>query len=428
MSPHRTRIRWCAAALLGALFTAGAATADDSACTALLQQASVVLGEAEQQHEKANPAAAARRAGDALAIVDRAYSLCPRNRDVCSLGVIGAVYADKWETGRLWLDRYTALTPYGERDAQLHYLRALVEARLVHRPDLALRSLERMQALAPYLFPAQRDTLYFESLMNHGNALKRALQYEDAIKHFQTAALVARRAGKPAKARAARVNIAITHLQASRFQEAADLWTELRKEEPDNPIWSYQQGLALANMSRFQEAIEAYRHSIAHQIKFEAAPDVKAEIQRARLRLGNCLKLRSIQAADPVERKKLLAEGQRELEAYVKDQPEDPLGHLWLGVLLYDEHNDFHAAIPHFTRAFRLDEMCEVALRYLVLAYERAGGPKGAAPGAPTEAEVAKWNEELAALRKDLEEKKDIRKKALEERTLLTGDLHGGCQ
>jgi tetratricopeptide (TPR) repeat protein len=429
MSSPRPRIRWNAAFFLAlALLAPRTARADDAACGALLQQATVVLNEAEQQHEKGNAAAAARRAVDALGIVDRAYSLCPRNRDVCALGVIGAVYADRWEVGRQWLDRYAGLTPYGERDPQLHYLRALVEARLVRRPDLAIRSLERMQALAPYLFPMQRDTLYYEALMNHGNALKRALQYEDAIKHFQTAALVARRAGKPAKARGARVNIAITHLQASRFQEAADLWTELRKEEPNNPIWSYQQGLSLANLSRFQEAIEAYRHSIANQPTFEATADVKAEIQRARLRLGNCLKLRSIQAADPVQRKKLLAEGQRELEAYVKDQPKDPLGHLWLGVLLYDEYNDFHAAIPHFLRSFRLDEVCEIALRYLVLAYERAGGPKGAKPGAPTEAEIAAWNAELDAFRKDLEDKKDERKKALDERTALTGDMHGGCQ
>src|SRR5688572_21145732 len=110
MSSHRPRIRWSAAtALLAALFAPRLAAADDAACTALLQQITVILGEAEQQYEKGNAPAAARRAVDALAIVDRAHSLCPRNRDVCSLGVIGAVYADRWEVGRQWLDRYTTL-------------------------------------------------------------------------------------------------------------------------------------------------------------------------------------------------------------------------------------------------------------------------------------------------------------------------------
>jgi tetratricopeptide (TPR) repeat protein len=428
VSPPCAQARWSAAAVLFALLCSAPAAGDDSACQALLQQANVVINEAARLSDDDNAAKAARRAGDALEIVDRAFSLCPRSRDVCSLGVIGAVYANRWEVGRLWLERYAGLSPYGERDAQLHYLRALVEARLVHRPDLALRSLERMQALAPFLFPTQRDRLYYEALMDHGNALKRAQQYEDAIKHFQAAALVGRRTGKPARVRGAKINIAITYLQGSKFQEAADLWAELRKEEPDNPIWSYQHGLALANMTRFQEAIAAYRHSIAKQPGFKASSDVLAEIQRARLRLGNCLKLRSEQTPDPVQREKLLAEGQRELEAYVTANPMDPVGHLWLGVLLYDAHRDFHGAIPRFREAHRLDPWCETALRYLIQAYEWAGGPKATKEGGPTAEQVAAWKAEQEALRKDLEEKKDERKKVLDERTLLTGDLHGGCQ
>jgi tetratricopeptide (TPR) repeat protein len=428
MSPVRPRLAWSVALFGVVLALPGLARADDRACLTLLNQANVVIAEAEREHDRGNAAIAARRAGDALEIVDRAHSLCPRSRDVCSVGVVAAVYANRWEAGRLWLDRYASLTPYGERDPQLHYLRALVEARLVHRPDLAVRSLERMQALAPFLFPTQRDRLYYEALMDHGNALKKVQRYQDALRHFQTAALVARRSGKPARARAARVNVAITYLQDAKYAEAVNEWTELRKEEPDNPIWSYQQGLSLANMTRFQEAIEAYRHSIAHQVGFEATPDVLAEIQRARLRLGNCLKLRSEQTPDPIQREKLLAEGQRELEAYVADHPKDPLGHLWLGVLLYDQRRDFHGAIGYFRESHRLDPVCETALRYLVLAYEWAGGPKTAKGTAPTAEEQAAWKAEHARLTREFEEGKDRRKKELDARAAETGDVHGGCQ
>lgn len=418
-----------AALLLVVSLVPGLAAAEDGSCTALLNQASVVIAEAEKAFEKANTAQAVRRADDALQIVDRAFSLCPGNRDVCALGVLGAVYANKWDAGNQWLERYTALTPYGERDPQLHWLRALVEARLVRRPDLAIRSLERMQALAPFLFPAQRDTLYFESLLARGNQLKLAQQYDEALKHFQTAAMVGRRSGNLRRVRIARVNMAITYLQDGRHAEAAELWAGLRKEEPDNPIWSYQHGLVLANMTHFPEAIEAYRHSIAKQPGFTAAaPDELVEIRRARLRLGNCLKITSDAITDPVKKEQVLSEGQRELEQFVAENPKDPLGHLWLGILLYDLRRDFYGAIAAFKASFDLDPMCETALRYLLLAYKLAGGPRGAVPGAPTEAEVKAWNDALAAHEKDFDENHAKRKKVLDARVAQTGDVQGGCQ
>jgi tetratricopeptide (TPR) repeat protein len=395
-------------------------------CALLIQQATEMVREAERQFDQGDSPKSKAAAIQALSLVERAFGRCPTSTQACLLGVFAAVFENDYTQGRIWLERYASLTAYGEQDPQLHYLRALVQARLVHRYDLALRSLERMHAINPRLDPQKRDRLYLDTLMAYGVELGKSGRYDDALRQFQTAALVARRTGQPRRELAARANAGIILSRDERFKEASDVFQALHKEAPENPVWSYQLGLALASQGRFPEAIEAYRRSIAMQATQALDPEIRDEVLRARLRLGNCLKLYSA-TLEPAQREKFLKQALDELKGYLEARPKDPLGHLYVGILLYEER-DFAQAVGYLRTAFHLDPMCENVLRFLINAHSELTGPPKPGGAAPTAEEQAAWTAERAALQTDLDENKEARKTAIAAREAETGDELGGCQ
>ena len=414
----------------GAVVRARSAGADEGDCRVLLEQARQWVQEAERRAEQGDVPKSKAAAIQALPLAEKAFARCPGTSDAlvaCSMGVFAAVYEDDYTSGRTWLDRYTTRTPYGERDPHLHYLRALVQARLVKRFDLALRSLEKMHALEPRFEPRRRDLLYLDTLMRYGNELSKAGQYDDAIRQFQTAALVARRIGNLAREHTARAYVGLTFKRDDRYKEAADIFRDLHKEAPENPIWSYHLGLVLASLNQFPQAIDAYRHSLAKQATSAVAPEHRADLARARLRLGNCLKIHGL-SLEPAQRAKHLEMALQELKTYTAEHPKDMLGHLYIGMLLYEEHHDFAGALAYFREAFRLDWKCENALRFLLNAHEQLAGPPKPGGAAPTADEQAAWKSERAALTKDLEENGEKRKEAIAAVAQETGDVSGGCR
>jgi tetratricopeptide (TPR) repeat protein len=402
------------------------AAADPAACAQLLRQAQDLLAEAEVQAQRGYRGKSEGIAQRGLQLVDRAASLCPGEREVPNLGVQLAVFARDPQRGVAYLQIYARSTPYGERDAQLHYLRGLVEVRLLGRPDLGMRSLERMQALTPGLLPTQRDSLYYEALMNYGGALALDGRHEEALKLQRAAESVAKRTGKVARARRARASVGITMSYAERFEEAAAIFLELEQQEPLNPIWPYQRGLMLAHMSRFDAAILAYRASLERQVGWQDEPDILKDLARARMRLGNCLRLKAGSLPRGPEREALEQEALRELKTYAEQQPKEAVGQLWVGIHYYEVDRPLEA-LPWFERAFALDPDCERTLDYMIQAHMRAGVPVPPGQPLPPEAEMAAWQAKLAAWRKEKEAGSEKRALILKERSRRLGDATGGC-
>jgi tetratricopeptide (TPR) repeat protein len=406
---------------------APSAQADESSCGPLLVQAEQMLVEAEGLLDRGADAKSQGVAVRGLALIDRASTLCPGNIDVPRLGVLLAAHAADATRGQAWLARYASMTPYGERDPLLHYLRGLVEVRLVRRPDLAVKSLERMQALSPRLFVTQRDSLYFEALLGHGLALAGVGRHEEAIRMQEAAEALARRTGKLARARRARAAKAVSLGQDQFFAEAAAIFASLEKEEPTSPIWPYQLGLMLAQQMDHDNAIAAYRRSLDLQAGFKARPDVLADLGRARLRLGNCLRLRAGRLADPIAREASVDAALKELTQYQKEHPQDPLAALWLGVLYFEDKDKPLEALRWFEQAFALDPECASTLDYMLQAHARAGGPVPPDQPHPGPEAMAAWNAKAEAWKKDREENAERRNKAIAERARLLGDETGGC-
>jgi tetratricopeptide (TPR) repeat protein len=404
--------------------------ADEGDCRILLQQARQWVQEAERRYDQGDLPRAQAAAIQALPLAEKAFERCPGTSDAmdaCSMGVFASVFENDYAKGRLWLDRYASRTAYGERDPQLHFLRALVQARLVKRYDLALRSLEKMQAVEPRFEPRRRDLLYLDTLLLYGQALSRHDKFDEALRQFHTAALVARRLGIPLREQTARANAGITYRRDDRLRESAEIFRALHKEDPQNPIWSYQLGLTLAGLGQFLPAIEAYRDSLAKQKQVTLAPELRDEVARARLRLGNCLKLHALSLGTE-ERAKYLKEALETLKLYIQERPDDPLGHLYAGMLLYEEHRDFAAALGYFREAWRLDWKCENALRFLLNAHEQLPSPPKPGGAVPTAEEQAAWLAERAALAKDLEENSAKRTQQIAAAAAESGDVHGGCR
>lgn len=423
--PHPSRLCHALLALLGLLLAALGAQAEDPACATWIRQANQTLGECERLSESGDLVKARNLADQTLALLERAQDLCPGSLDVCGQGVIAAVFANDWPRARTWLERYAAATPYGERDPQLHYVRALVELRLLSRPDLATRSLERMHGLAPSLHGSQRETLYYEALLQWGSQLAEREQYEEALRQFQTAALVARRAERPSKERRARANGAVTLIRARRYDEASRILERLRDEEPANPLWTYQLGQSYAYQFRYPEAANAYRASLAALPVWNDRPETLAEVARGYLRLGNCLRVMAGQ--DQAQRLALLAEAESALRAYIALAPQDPLGPKWLGVLLFEERDDPLGALALFERSFELDRACENTLRYMIRCHARAPGPPTPGGRPATADEEADWARRLSAWQKDLETNVEARKAEIKARAAKSGDPEGGC-
>lgn len=420
-----------AAALLAAaalpLPGAAQAWADDQACLPLLEQAQGLLAEAEQATRQGLEAKAQGIAIRGLALLDRAGQLCPDNSDVAGRGVLLAAFAGNVDRGLAWLERYTALSRLGERDPRVHYLRAVVEVRLIGRPDQGVRSLERMQALDPGLHAEQRDLLYYEALLGSAALLGVEGRHAEALRLQQAAEALARRGGKQARARRARALAGMTLAADERHGEAAELFRGLRAEEPTHPAWPYHLGLMLAQLLNYDEAIDCYRASLQLQAGWQDRPEVLADLGRARLRLGNCLRLKASRLAPGPERERLVVEAQQQLERFCSEWPKDALGPFWLGVLAYEEKDRPLEALAHFERAYALDPDCSTTLDYMLNAHARAGGPVPPDQPEPDAAAMAAWRAKGEAWRTEQQAGAQRRKDVLDARVRKTGDPSGGC-
>lgn len=410
-----------------ALGAARPAHADERACLPLLEQAQGLLAEAEQATRHGLDAKAQGIALRGLGLLDRAHQLCPDQIDVAGRGVLLSAFAGDVDRGLQWLDRYAQLSRLGERDPRLHYLRAVVEVRLIGRPDQGVRSLERMQALEPGLHAEQRDLLYYEALLGAAAQMVAESRHAEALRMQQSAEALARRTGKLARARRARALAGMTLAGDERHREAAELFRGLRAEEPANPAWAYQLGLMLAQLLNYDEAIECYRESLRLQQGWQDRPEVLADLGRARLRLGNCLRLKASRLAPGPEREALVLEAQQQLERFCAEWPKDPLGPFWLGVLAYEEKDRPLEALAHFERAYALDPDCATTLDYMVNAHARAGGPVPPDQPEPDAASMAAWNARGEAWRTEQREGAARRKAVLDERARKSGDPSGGC-
>jgi tetratricopeptide (TPR) repeat protein len=359
--------------------------------------------------------------------VDRAGSVCPQERHPLGVGVLLCVVAGDLERAEGYLARFEQASPYGDRDPQVHYLRGQVQLRLMLRPDLALRSVERMQAVAPEFYEAAREALYYDALVAQAEAYARDERFSEGVNLLAGATALARRRGNLAKERNALAQTAILLGRDDRHDKALDIWRKLRQADPENPIWSYHEGLVLAVMMRPAEAIPAYRHALERLPGIPGPPELLADLERARLRLGNCLRLLASSASAPDERARLLAEALEQLTRYHTEHPREALGALWIGVLHYEELDDAAAALPWFEKAFTLDPDCESFLDFCLRAYDRLGAPPTERGRTPSAEERAAWEAKGAAWRKDRVENEKRRARIKADRERDSGDPAGGC-
>lgn len=401
--------------------------AEDPACAPLVRQMESLLAQAERAQDTGYANKAQSLALQGLELVERATSVCPQDRHPVGVGVLLCVFAGDLARAEGYLARFEQATPYGDRDPQLHFLRGQVQLRLMLRPDLTLRSVERMQAVAPEFYEAAREALYYDALVAQAAIFARDDRFSEGINLLAGATALARRRGNLAKERNALAQTAMLLSRDDRHDKALDIWRRLRQADPESPIWSYHEGLVLAIMMRPAEAIPSYRHALEKMQGFPGPPGIMADLARARLRMGNCLRLLASSASDPAERARLLKQALEELTRYHQEQPKDALGALWIGVLHYEELDDAATALPWFEKAFGLDPDCEAFLDFCLRAYDRLGAPPGLEGRAPTAEEQAAWEAKGAAWRKDRLENEKRRAAVKRARERDSGDSTGGC-
>lgn len=421
-------LTWGVLALAVALGAPGhGVQADDAACASLVRQMEAFLAQAEKAKDTGFTNKAQSLALSGLELVVRAESVCPQDRHPLGVGVLLCVFADDQARAERYLARFEQASPYGERDPQVHYLRGQVQLRLRLRPDLAMRSVERMQAVAPEFYEGPREALYYDALLAQAQIFARDERFSEAINLLASATALARRRGNVAKERNSLAHTAILLSRDDRHDKALDIWRKLRKADPQSPIWSYHEGLVLAVMMRPADAIPAYRHTLERMQGFPGPPAMMADLARARMRMGNCLRLLASSASAPAERVRLLQEALENLERYHAEYPRDALGALWIGVLHYEERDDAASALPWFEKAFALDRECEAFLDFCLRAHERLGSPPTPDGRPPTAEELAAWEAKGAAWREDRISGEKRRTKVKKDRERETGDAGGGC-
>ncbi len=374
---------------------------------------------ARSRGEEAKQKSAALRAVSEFASVSKAD---PKDPQPVFLAVQAAALCADPEKARTWLARYEQVSPSGEQDPELHYLRAQVALFSSARPDLAVDALRRMFTINPAHRAPARDQLYYDALLAHGAALVHQGAFEKGIDRFQRAQELAHSNRWSHKDLAARGNIAVALRRALRMSEALELLGKLISENPRNVQWHWERALNEAAQLKYAEAIKSYR-KVENLRKTADADSVAArETAQVYLRLGNCLR-NSVTARMP---KKVwegrLSEAQMHLEKYVALEPKDARGHRWLGTYWLENRDQPHRAIPHYQRAHTLDPDCATSLRNLVQIYARHG------PQAGTGESDATWEKQRAAYAKDLAEGEQRRAAALQAREKRLGRGVTGCE
>ena len=200
------------------------------------------------------------------------------------------------------------------------------------------------------------------------------------------------------------------------------------KLEPKNPVWRWQLGLCLANQSKFTEAVPVYREVLRLMDAGHRPAGSANNLRQVRLRLGNCLRIVAQRETDPEEQRRIYAEAEREIRAYIKAAPKETIGHKWLGVLLFKDLEKPYEALPHLKRAFELDPICVDALKYMLQIHMHYDPPpEQLPPDDPVAAEKARaaWKAVIPEWQRDIEEGEERRKKVRTERQKKTGET--GC-
>lgn len=394
------------------------ADTDPATMQRLLERGVRELQRAERAATQQEPSVAKRYAREAESTFRAALELDPREHRAALLGAQAAVFARDLKGARSWAAKYRALTPYGERDPDLHYLRALIDLRVADRPDLAINHLRRMQAINARVRPAQRDLLLWDALDRHGWLLVRTGKPDVAQRQFLTAERVARRLGHTNKQKSSRANYAIALQHENRQTEAQEIFESLLAAEPDSMVWNLYLALCLGKQHKFEEAIPHYRKAVERHKPGAGPKRLEAELRKARLRLGNCYRFAAQGARDPALAKRLFADARTSIQAYIDLEPKSAVGYSWMGTLYFDDLEQPYNALPMFERAFALDPMCVQPLRRMIQIRRNYPPPAGVAEET--------WRAPVAALEKDLSEGAVRRKAALDERKHTTGG--DGCE
>lgn len=375
---------------------------------------------------ESDKAQAAGRAAERL--FEDAWAQGPGDIRVPMQGGQAAAFARDLGAATKWVNRLARMSHLGEGDPDVHFLSAFVHLIGARRPDRALRSLTRMYSLNPRLRPTERDNLWYMAHRDFGRAYMDGEKWDEAIAQFKSAARLARRMADRPRQLSMRGNIGMVMRRADRLIEAQEIFEALVREEPQDPLWHWHLGLTLAFQSKMADAIGPYREVIRLREAGRAAPGVKDELAGAYLRLANCLRQLAGRQREEARRVALLDEAQALLHRYQKEAPQSPLGHKWMGVLLFEDLELPYAALPHFHKAFELDEVCEDSLAYIIKIHERYPPPPGSLPkddpAAAAEARKA-WKAPIEGWKKNIREGAARRKKIREERVKRTGD--GGC-
>ena len=384
----------------------------------LLKQGHEALAQAERAWTAGDKAQARRFGLKAETLFEDVLRQNRRERQAALLGGQAAVFAGEAARARQWIERYRAISPLGEGDPDLHFLRAFVGLLADQNPAGAIRSLQRMYGLNARARPRARDNLWWIALSDLGRRLLQAGKPTEAARQFATGARVARRLGDRRKELLMLGDLGTAYIRADRFIEAMEVYEGLAKLEPRNPLWAWRLGMALANQSRFPEAITVYRKVLALRAEGVQVPRTHAEeMAELPLRLGNCLRHVAAGEAEPKKRARLLEEAETNIRRFVETKPDDFRGHLWLGVLLQDQYEKPYEALAHYQRAFAIDPMCESVLRRMVQIHARHPAPEGTS--------AADWKTKREVLQKDLEEGAERRKAEMERRKKLRADT--GC-
>ena len=411
MRGSRARRRLLGTAGVLALLAVATAAFADPTIEAYLQRGAAHLQRAEQLRRRGDREAARVQAREAEQFFQAALDHAPDSTRAALLGGQAAVFAGDLEGARRWIERYRLLSTEGEQDPQLLLLAALTEVELARRPAVALGHLRRMQAIAPRVAAVQRDLLMYQALDAYAFQMAGVEGYEEAVRLYRTAQVVARRLGHPNKLRAARINEAIMLQRASRHAEAQALYEAFRKEEPSNPSWLMSVAVCLGDQNRFEEAIPLYREVIAMGVPKDTDPEERRALERAWLRLGNCYRLVAGRTPDADLAGKLAVDAKEAFERYIALAPDDHLGHRWLGTLLFEQMEDPYGAEPHLRKAFQLEPLCADPLRDLIRIHTRYPPP-----GEATEEAAAAWLAPVAAWQRELDEGTEVRRRALDAR------------
>lgn len=439
----------------------------------LVQRALGFLRDAEQRYDAGNREGARELAVRARVLLDQAHRLAPRDLETLFLLVQAAVFSGDRESAGRWLQLYQRTSAKGYQDPPLAYASAMAYLYLENRPDRALAELARLEQLDARWMPRPRQILRFKAMLRHGILLRGARRYGDAIDALRQATVLAVEVGgedRLAAARRAQMDTYIDwaralssdgeHAQAAepaekavaiarlagdrlmlaialnaygtmlhrtqRLAETEEVFRELHALDPQNPLWSFQLGLTIANQARFEDAVEFYELTIrlieAHP---EGAPPLPPDVLGVHLRLGNARRNLAGAAATATERARLLAASRRSLEHYVELREDDPMGHYWLGILLDEDLHEPHAAMKHLARAYALDPVCDRSLARIVQIMARVG-PEPEPGVDPAEAEAA-WDTRHETLLAELREHREERAAIRAERQRRTGDLAEGC-